>query len=223
MILWTDIVFRLALASVFGALIGLERERRNWAAGLRTHMMVCVGSCLIMLVSAFGFSDILGTKNVTLDPSRIAAQVVSGIGFLGAGTIIFSKQGIIRGLTTASGLWTVAGIGLATGSGMLVAAITTTVIALIILWGLKPIEEKYLKKYRHMTLKIYVDATANHTLFLKELLAHQDFKIQNFKVDKDDPFYVFELNLENIEIKNIDKILSNFEQNPIVKEIFWSQ
>lgn len=223
MILWTDIVFRLALASVFGALIGLERERRNWAAGLRTHMMVCVGSCLIMLVSAFGFSDILGTKNVTLDPSRIAAQVVSGIGFLGAGTIIFSKQGIIRGLTTASGLWTVAGIGLATGSGMLVAAITTTVIALIILWGLKPIEEKYLKKYRHMTLKIYVDATANHTLFLKELLAHQDFKIQNFKVDKDDRFYVFELNLENIEIKNIDKILSNFEQNPIVKEIFWSQ
>ena len=89
----TEIIIRLALASLFGALIGLERERKDWSAGLRTHMMVCVGSCLIMIVSAFGFTDILGTANVTLDPSRIAAQVVSGIGFIGAGAILFIKQG----------------------------------------------------------------------------------------------------------------------------------
>jgi len=133
-----EIIIRLALASLFGALIGLERERKHWAAGLRTHMMVCVGACLIMMVSAFGFSDILGTPNVTLDPSRIAAQVVSGIGFIGAGTILLLKQGTIKGLTTASGLWTVAAIGLATGGGMYFAAIATTVIAIIILWALKP-------------------------------------------------------------------------------------
>ncbi|HRN95350.1 MAG TPA: MgtC/SapB family protein, partial [Chitinophagales bacterium] len=115
MIYWQEILIRLLLASFFGALIGIERERKDWAAGLRTHMMVCVGACLIMLVSAFGFSDILGTKDVTLDPSRIAAQVVSGIGFIGAGAILFVKGGIIGGLTTAAGLWTVAAIGLATG------------------------------------------------------------------------------------------------------------
>jgi putative Mg2+ transporter-C (MgtC) family protein len=223
MILWTDIVFRLFLASLFGALIGLERERKNWAAGLRTHMMVSVGACLIMLVSTFGFSDILGTKNVTLDPSRIAAQVVSGIGFLGAGTIIFSKQGVIRGLTTASGLWTVAGIGLATGSGMMVAAVTTTCIALGILWGLKPIEEKYFRKYRHMTLKIFVNPDANHSLFLKELLSNEALKIQNFNVDKTDNHYIFELKLENIEINKIDRIIAELEDNPLVKEIFWAQ
>ena len=142
MIEWKEILIRLSLAALFGALIGLERERKNWTAGLRTHMMVCVGACLIMIVSAFGFADILGTPNVTLDPSRIAAQVVSGIGFIGAGTILFSKQGTVHGLTTAAGLWTVAAIGLATGSGMYFSAGATTVIALIILWALLPLEHK---------------------------------------------------------------------------------
>ena len=146
----TEIIIRLALASLFGALIGLERERKDWSAGLRTHMMVCVGSCLIMIVSAFGFTDILGTANVTLDPSRIAAQVVSGIGFIGAGAILFIKQGTIRGLTTASGLWTVAAIGLATGGGMYFAASATTIIALIILWALQPLD---LENYYHAECK----------------------------------------------------------------------
>ena len=106
-----EIIIRLVLASLFGALIGLERGRIHWAAGLRTHMMVAVGSSLIMIVSSFGFMDVLGTKNVGLDPSRVAAQVVSGIGFIGAGAILFMKQGTVRGLTTAAGLWTVAAIG----------------------------------------------------------------------------------------------------------------
>ena len=93
MVTWQEMLFRLFLAAVFGALIGLERERKDWTAGMRTHMMVCLGSALIMLVSSFGFSDILGSKNVTLDPSRVASQVISGIGFIGAGTILFLQQG----------------------------------------------------------------------------------------------------------------------------------
>src|SRR5882672_3243980 len=121
MISTKEIVIRLLIAAALGALVGLERERKDWAAGLRTHMIVCVGSCLVILVSAFGFEDILGTPHVELDPSRIAAQVVSGIGFLGAGTILFLRQEVVRGLTTAAGLWTVAAVGLATGSGMYVA------------------------------------------------------------------------------------------------------
>ena len=223
MILWTDVLIRLILASIFGALIGLERERKNWAAGLRTHMMVSVGSCLIMMVSTFGFSDILGTKYVTLDPSRIAAQVVSGIGFLGAGSIIFSKQGIIRGLTTASGLWTVAGIGLATGSGMYIASIATTTIALIILWGLKPIEDRIFRKFRHMSLRIVTTEKINHSLFLKELLTNNQLKIQNFNVEKMENRYIFEVRLENIDLSKMDTILLDLEQNEGVQEIFWVQ
>jgi putative Mg2+ transporter-C (MgtC) family protein len=91
MLAWDEILIRLITASVLGAFIGLERERKTWTAGMRTHMLVCVGSCLIMIVSAFGFQDILSKENITLDPSRIAAKVVSGIGFIGAGTILFQK------------------------------------------------------------------------------------------------------------------------------------
>src|SRR5690625_3018862 len=119
MIEWTEIATRLTLAAIFGAIIGIERERKNWVAGLRTHMLVCVGSALAMIVSAYGFMDVLSEGRIVLDPARVAAQVISGIGFLGAGTILFLESGgIVCGLTTAAGLWTVAAIGLATGPGM---------------------------------------------------------------------------------------------------------
>ncbi len=141
MISTKEIVLRLLVAAALGALVGLERERKDWTAGLRTHMIVCTGSCLVILVSAFGFRDILGTPNVVLDPSRVAAQVISGIGFLGAGTILFLRQEVVRGLTTAAGLWTVAAVGLATGSGMYVAACVTTLIVLITLAFLNPVKQ----------------------------------------------------------------------------------
>jgi putative Mg2+ transporter-C (MgtC) family protein len=104
-----EIVWRLLLAAILSGLIGVERERLLWAAGMRTHMLVGVGACLIMIVSAFGFADVLGTRNVTLDPSRMAAQVVSGIGFLGAGTILLRGE-VVKGLTTAASLWAVAAV-----------------------------------------------------------------------------------------------------------------
>ena len=135
-----ETILRLLLAAFAGSMIGFERERLQWSAGLRTHMLVCVGSCLIVIVSAYGFSAVLDT-HVVLDPSRIAAQVVSGIGFLGAGTILLRGE-VVKGLTTAASLWAVAAIGLAVGSGLYVAAIATTVIVLAILAGLKPIEDR---------------------------------------------------------------------------------
>ena len=134
MIASTEVLLRLTMAAVLGSVIGVERERSDWAAGLRTHMMVCVGSALIILVSMFGFYDILGTKNVVLNPFRVAAQVDSGIGFIGAGAILFLKQGTVRGLTTAAGLWTVAAIGLARGGSIYIAAVINTILALVILW-----------------------------------------------------------------------------------------
>ncbi len=139
-----EILERLLLAAVLGGVIGLDRERREWAAGLRTHMLVSVGAALVIIVSAFGFADVLGTPNVVLDPSRIAAQVVTGIGFLGAGTIMFlQRQQVIRGLTTAAGLWAVAAIGLAAGSGLYIAAALATAVAWLIMAGLKPLERRF--------------------------------------------------------------------------------
>lgn len=137
-----EMVSRLLMAAALGSVIGFERERLSWAAGLRTHMLVCVGSTLIMIVSAYGFQEVLNNSHVVLDPSRIAAQVVSGIGFLGAGTILLRGE-VIRGLTTAASLWSVAAIGLAIGGGLYVPAIAATIIILVILAGLKPLEGKY--------------------------------------------------------------------------------
>ncbi|MCC6252005.1 MAG: MgtC/SapB family protein [Bacteroidia bacterium] len=217
-----EIILRLLLASLFGGLIGLERERKHWAAGLRTHMMVCVGSCLVMIVSAFGFADILGTDAVSLDPSRVAAQVISGIGFIGAGTILFSKQGTVHGLTTASGLWTVAAIGLATGSGLYFAAGTTTIIALIILWALQPLEQFFTKKFRLKTIKIVTDISINDPDFLRNMLNNEfELKIDSFKLNKTDTTCVFLLKIDNVN--NVSAIINRLKDQPFVKEIEWTE
>lgn len=130
-----DFVWRLVLAALFGTIIGLDREYREKEAGFRTHFLVSLGSALMMIVSQYGFSEILTHDGVSLDPSRIAAQVVSGIGFIGAGTIIFNHQ-IVRGLTTAASLWATAGIGLTAGAGMSWLALAATILALVALEGL---------------------------------------------------------------------------------------
>jgi putative Mg2+ transporter-C (MgtC) family protein len=125
-----DIAVRLALSAVAGMAIGIERELRDQAAGLRTHMLVAVGACLFTIVGAYGFDG-------EGDPSRVAAQVVTGIGFLGAGAII--REGVsVRGLTTAASLWVVAAAGTAVGLGMLWATGIATFITLISLWALRP-------------------------------------------------------------------------------------
>ena len=130
-----DFVWRLVLAALFGTIIGLDREYREKEAGFRTHFLVSLGSALMMIVSQYGFSEILTHDGVSLDPSRIAAQVVSGIGFIGAGTIIFIHQ-IVRGLTTAASLWATAGIGLTAGAGMSWLALAATILTLVALEGL---------------------------------------------------------------------------------------
>ncbi len=125
--LW-DFILRLFIAGILGAVIGLDREYRAKEAGYRTHFLVSLGSALIMIVSQYGFQQIIQESSVSLDPSRVAAQVVSGIGFIGAGTIIIQKQ-FVRGLTTAAGIW--AGIGLAIGAGMYDIGVAATVLTLM--------------------------------------------------------------------------------------------
>jgi len=150
-------LLRLGLALVLGAFVGLERGRGDRAAGLRTHALVALGSCLLMIVSTFGFTDVLGTRNVTLDPSRIAAQVVSGIGFLGAGTILLRKE-IVKGLTTAAAIWVVAAIGLACGAGLLLEAVFTTVLTIAVLTLLRPLRRQIRRSPEIYHLRIKVTA-----------------------------------------------------------------
>jgi putative Mg2+ transporter-C (MgtC) family protein len=133
----SQIIIRLALAMVLSGLIGIERQVHRRTAGLRTHILVSLGSCLIMLTSMYVFD--IYKDIVPLDPARIAAGVVTGIGFLGAGTIIRERQEV-RGLTTAASLWVVAGIGLAVGIGFYNAAIYATALTLIVLFLLRYIE-----------------------------------------------------------------------------------
>jgi putative Mg2+ transporter-C (MgtC) family protein len=148
-----DLLFRLGTAAILGSLIGLDRQRLDKSAGLRTHMLVSVGSALVMIVSAYGFEDVLSPGRVVLDPSRIAAQVVSGIGFLGAGAILRENQSV-HGLTTAASIWVVAAIGLAAGGGLYLPAASATVIILVILTVIKPVEDHLLGGNRRLTLTI---------------------------------------------------------------------
>jgi putative Mg2+ transporter-C (MgtC) family protein len=151
-----EVTLRLVTATLLAALVGLDRERRQSAAGLRTHALVGMASCLLMIASAFGFADILGTPNVTLDPSRIAAQIVTGIGFIGAGTIIAHGDSV-HGLTTAASIWTVAAIGIAAGGGMYRAALLGTALALILLLVLRPVERRLDRRWRKQTIRALYD------------------------------------------------------------------
>ncbi|MDD5252472.1 MAG: MgtC/SapB family protein [Candidatus Omnitrophota bacterium] len=134
-----QMIMRLLLTLVLSGLVGLERQVHRRDAGLRTHILVALGSCLIMLTSLYVF-DIYKDR-VALDPARIAAGVITGIGFLGAGTIIREPEGV-RGLTTAASLWVVAGIGLAVGCGFIRVAVYTTVLVLLVLYLLRFIEDR---------------------------------------------------------------------------------
>src|SRR3954470_21708351 len=146
---WWQDLGRLALAAALGGAIGFERELRDREAGFRTHMLVCVGSALFTIVSAYGFSDFLtsGDQVIRADPTRIAAQIVTGIGFLGAGAII--RQGVsIRGLTTAATLWVAAAIGMASGAGYYAGAVLGTIVTLIALWPLRRLAFRVVHRFR---------------------------------------------------------------------------
>jgi putative Mg2+ transporter-C (MgtC) family protein len=158
---WDGALIRLVAAAALGALIGLERELDEKSAGLRTHILVCVGSTLFTLVSAYGFHDFLvsGSAIVRTDPSRIAAQIVTGIGFLGAG-VIFRQGASVRGLTTAASLWIVAAIGMACGAGFWPGAVIATVVALFSLRVLELVKRRALPTLTGRRMRVDLDADA---------------------------------------------------------------
>ena len=153
---WADVLLRLGVAAALGGVIGIEREFREREAGLRTHMLVSVGSALFTIVSAYGFTEFFRLSSVRADPARIAAQIVTGIGFLGAGAII--RMGIsVRGLTTAASLWVVAAIGLAAGAGYYSGAVIATGLVIISLWPLRTIAYRLLVHFRPEEGRLLVD------------------------------------------------------------------
>jgi len=182
-----QIILRLVVAAVLGSIVGIERERLNWVAGLRTHMLVCVGSALFMIVSFCGFADVFSNEHVALDPSRIAAQVVSGIGFLGAGTIVLRSK-VVRGLTTVASLWTVAAVGRAVGGGLYIAAATTTVLVVIILAGIKPIERRlFLARRQGPPLLILIIDRRETSLFaIESVLEAANLHLQRLLIQHSD-------------------------------------
>lgn len=174
-----NFVLRLCVAGLCGTVIGLDREYRVKDAGFRTHFLVAMGSALMMLVSQYGFSDILSAvPEVKLDPSRIAAQVVSGIGFIGAGTIIIHRQ-LVRGLTTAASLWASAGIGLASGAGMYLVAGAATVLTLIGLEGLNLVFRR-LGQRRIMLVFSAADRNVLNEAFNR--LKSEDYTVLSYEV-----------------------------------------
>ncbi len=164
---------RIAVAAGLGGAIGIERELREREAGFRTHLLVSVGAALFTLVSAYAWRDFRFGQGVTFDPTRIAAQIVTGIGFLGAGAII--RQGLtVRGLTTAATLWVVAAIGMASGAGYYSAAVITTVAVLISLWPLRIVVHRALERPHRR--RITVDLRAGHPA-APVLAALEDFGV----------------------------------------------
>ncbi len=177
------IVFRLLLATVIGGAIGIEREANKRPAGLRTHILVCVGSTLIMMVSLYAMPD-------KADPSRIAAQVVSGIGFLGAGTILITGN-VVKGLTTAASLWVCAGIGLAIGSGYYLAGLITAAIVLISLAALSKVEKKIVRGANKI-IKIRAEDRSGLIGEIGTVFGLFDINIRNISIDdaEDEPGFI---------------------------------
>jgi putative Mg2+ transporter-C (MgtC) family protein len=158
---WAEILLRVVLAGVLGGAIGMERELRERQAGLRTHLLVAVGAALFTMVSAYAWTDwrFSNEEGLVFDPTRIAAQIVTGIGFLGAGAII--RQGLsIRGLTTAATLWVVAAIGMAAGAGYYPAAVITTVLVLVTLWPLRLLAFRISNRLGHDEGRLVIELPA---------------------------------------------------------------
>lgn len=174
--LW-EIPIRILLSVVLSGVIGLEREFKNRAAGFRTYMLVCMGSCIVMMTNQYVYQFL-----ATGDPVRMGAQVISGIGFLGAGTIIVTKRSQIKGLTTAAGLWTSACMGLAIGVGFYEVSIISTACVLIVLTLFHSWEEKMRRNSK--IAMVYVELRTGHTIktFLTETRKH-DLSVSNFQME----------------------------------------
>lgn len=219
------IIARLLLAAALSGLIGMERESKQVPAGLRTHLLVGTGACLMMILSVTGFDAFLsgGSEFVRFDPSRIPSYVISGIGFLGAGTILVHR-GSIRGLTTAASIWVAAGIGLVAGIGMYFVAILATAIVLITLNILEKIEKKYLPSHNRKGIIVIAEDRDNTLSELQRLFDEAGVEIMDVHIDLVEPYSSRRLSEYTFMIQesSVDKeleLLKKLQQHDVVTNL----
>ncbi len=213
-----DTIVRIILSCVLGGLIGLERESLNKSAGFRTHILVCVGSALIMIVSQEIYY--MFQSKVALDPGRIAAQVVSGIGFLGAGTIM-REGATVKGLTTAASLWVVAGVGLAVGSGLYFPALATTGVVFIALIYLGKVEHLMTGVINMAVLGVTVQNRPGQLGRIGSFLGEQGILILNIqmKQTRDDNKVMFQIDIKTPNDMNMNEIIYQLSDIPGVYQV----
>ncbi len=214
------ILFRLIFAALLSGAIGFEREFHGRAAGFRTHILLCVGSTLIMLTSMHIF-DLYASK-ISIDPARIAAGVITGIGFLGAGTIMHSKSAV-RGLTTAASLWVVAGIGLAVGSGFYFGSTVTTVLTMITLMFFSRLEHTMIRKDWYKTIVIETKEGIDQLKAIRGLIEERKSEITDFEVDrsKDGLNMMLKIGLKLYQIRTADQLIDDLMHLDGVKHVKW--
>ena len=215
--LWTqvELLCRIIIAGICGGIIGYERKNRNKEAGIRTHMIVALGASLIMIVSKYGFADILGEQGSALDPSRIAAQIVTGVGFLGAG-MIFMRKNTISGLTTAAGIWATSAIGMSIGSGLYLLGIVTTVLIVviqIILHG------RLLKETYKDEISFLLKKDKNAVQDLQKQLESMHIEILNIEIKKHNEFYMVEMVVSLPENYHATEMLKLFQHCDYIEEV----
>lgn len=209
-----NFIFRISLVVLLCGIIGMEREVKNRPAGLRTHILVGVGSCLLMILSINGFDSFIqdNVEGTKLDPSRIPSYVISGIGFLGAGTIIVNGVSV-KGLTTAASIWIVAGIGLVIGAGMYFEGIATTAIVMSTLYLLKKFEKHINLKKDSVLLEMSVEKDEAVFSDIIDLIREYDMEITKLNVKKNDSdkYYKYCYWIEGKESKDVFKLLTEIK------------
>lgn len=199
-----EFLLRVVLAAFCGAAIGYERKSRGKGAGIRTHLIVALASALMMVVSKYGFSDAakiaFGEADFRHDPSRIASQIVTGVGFLGAGMIYFNRKAV-RGLTTAAGVWATCGIGMALGSGMYFMGISTAVLIIAF------------QMLLHRNFKILYVPNEEHCIFTIEDSAEAIDALQKLLGE-------YDIHIEEMEFKRIENSLINIEMSVTTNSVF---
>jgi putative Mg2+ transporter-C (MgtC) family protein len=221
---WGEVLLRLALAAVLGGAVGFERELRDREAGLRTHLLVSVGSALFTIVSAYGFRDFLTGNEpvIRADPTRIAAQIVTGIGFLGAGAII--RQGLsVRGLTTAATLWVVAAIGLTAGAGYYSAAVITTVLALVTLWPLRLMAHRVTRRFRGETGRLLIQLPAGETIAAVIGTVERHGTIETVEIAQEGDRRTVELVVELPREQRSHELITRVADLEHVMEVRWAE
>lgn len=207
-----EYVLRMILAVLLGFAIGLERKIRFKEAGMRTHAIVAAGACLFMLISKYGFDD-LGDGR--FDGARLAAQVVSGIGFIGAGMIMYRKQAV-HGLTTAAGVWITAGVGMAAGAGMYIVAATSTAI-IIAVQCIMHIDCKFFKNKHFVSLWVVFTNNSNEIETVKSIFGVE--KYDHLEAKKQDGELVFSVLIRTDKVFDDAFILNTLQQNPFIHSI----